>query len=143
MADAMRDADATHCIDYAALAGILLPGQPYSDTLAPQLLTALQQAVSEIEAVVAEIADNPEASANGDAAGSPHLPPPSPPPPRRSAPFKPALRCIVELKRHYAWLQAMQHPVWRWVTSRGCLLHLRARQMESSVAGMASGRGGP
>ena len=44
-AEAMREADSPDSVDYAALCDILLPGQRYSEHVAPQLLTALKQAV--------------------------------------------------------------------------------------------------
>ena len=53
-AEAMREADSPDSVDYAALCDILLPGQRYSEHVAPQLLTALKQAVLMLDKLVAQ-----------------------------------------------------------------------------------------
>ena len=93
-AQAMHEADSPDSADYAALCNILLPGQRYSEHLAPQLLTALKQAVALLENLVA-----PASSANGISASQTAEgdPPPPPPPPffhrsfRGAASFQPVL----------------------------------------------------
>ena len=53
-AEAMSGADLPDSVNYAALCDILLPGQRYSEHVAPQLLTALKQAVLMLDNLVAK-----------------------------------------------------------------------------------------
>jgi len=66
-----HEADSTDSVDYAALCGILLPGQRYSQHVAPLLLTALQQAVAMLDKLVAEAASANGVSASPALEGTP------------------------------------------------------------------------
>jgi len=77
MAEAMHEVVASHeadspdSVDYAALCDILLPGQGYSEHVAPQLLTALKQAVLMLDKLVVETASADGISASHALEGRP------------------------------------------------------------------------